>query len=1166
MNLPSLDLIRLPLQGVRLIEASAGTGKTYTIASLYLRLLLERGLSVKQILVVTFTNAATEELRDRIRTRIREALRFLQGSHVGDDVLTEILSAIQDSKQATQQLKDALTLMDEAAVFTIHGFCQRMLSENAFESGSLFEAEFITDESDYLRTISEDFWRSHFYAKSEADASWVASQWSGPGALLSETRRYLSQHQLEIIPQVSESQLASMLDQRQQLVSQVQQQWREQGEAISELLSNNPGFNGNKYRKNSVAQALAGMTHFSQQSQPLSLPPRLDLLTAKKLATVMKKGFEPPQHPFFELCDALSDGWAAPEQMKRIQVLQQFITYTRQALVERKHQHSVISTDDLLLHLHHALQGEGSERLATHIRQQYPMAMIDEFQDTDPIQYAIFRKIYHDADACGLYMIGDPKQAIYSFRGADIFTYMQARHDTEHHYTLQTNWRSSSALVAAVNQLFEQADKPFIYQADIPFYPVQAAQHTDKTPLRMKGNSVAALQVWQVNREGDKPLSKGTAKTLLAQRSAQQIAQLLNGGLSGEVMIGDEPLLPKDIAVLVRSHSEAREVQHALRGYGISSAYISRDSVFDSTEAQALGRLLLAVLEPGNERRLRATLCDGLLGYSANKLFEVLDDENQWEPLLEQFQHYHLQWRDHGFMTMFQNLLHQQRLPQQLLVNAGGERALSNLLQLAEILQANSKQQHGMEGLTHWYMEQLESKGEDEERQLRLESDEALVQIVTIHKSKGLEYSVVFLPFIYESMPTRDNQPLLFHRESDYQLLLDMGSKDYSQHYQLADRERLAEELRLLYVALTRAKHLCYLAWGAIKDADRSPLAYLLYGNQMASLSDQQLFTKWQDLADASDGTIQLSPLPDVSGALFQGTDSAIGSLSPRQFMGHIERNWQVSSFTLLTSQRSHRVMLPDYDAVETIVPTEVHTEQDIFSFPRGANAGTMMHALFENIDFSQDQGHRIEEVTAEQLSRYGFDESWQAVISTMVTEVLNTPLDVQTGLSLSKISQSQRLVELEFYFPLTHLNAVKLNKILNGLEGYPGAGNALNFHSHQGMMTGFIDLIFEYQGRYYIADYKSNHLGNHVSDYDQANLDTVMQQHRYDLQYLIYTVALHRYLQKRIVDYDYQHHFGGIYYLFLRGMRADSSERYGVFQTRPEKALIEALDNLFLA
>ncbi len=1165
MIMEKLDLNQLPLSGIRLIEASAGTGKTYTIASLYLRLLLERGLSVKQILVVTFTNAATEELRDRIRKRMREALQQLQGcDEQADPTLQQILDGIADKKIAVQTLKDAITLMDEAAVFTIHGFCQRMLSENAFESGSLFDADFITDEGDYLRAIAEDFWRSHFYQLPTDDAEWVANNWKSPLTLLGDVRRYLNRHELKIIPQVDEEKLNTLLTRRQQLITEVQQQWLKQGEQITELLKTYNGFNGNKYRKASLQQALDGMDVFSRQNNPLNLPPRIDLLTTSKLATVMKKGFEPPQHLFFGACDQLNSEWAEPEQLRRFLILQQFIDYSRHTLTERKALHNVISTDDLLMHLRDALTGSSAETLAAHIAKQYPVAMIDEFQDTDPVQYAIFSAIYHQQSESALYMIGDPKQAIYSFRGADIFTYMQARHDTQQHYTLDTNWRSSSRLINAINQLFQASEKPFIYNDDIQFQAVNASPSADEKPLLINGEPVVPLQVWQVKREPEekKPLSKAAAKSLLAQSTAQQIAKLLNQGFSGKATIGGKTLQPHNIAVLVRSHSEAAAVQQALRDYHVASAYISRDSIFDSREAAAVARLLLAVLEPSNERRLRACLCDELMGLSAQQLFDNLEDENCWETLLQQFQNYHNQWRDHGFMSMFQALLHQQQVPQKLLSTEQGERALSNVLQLAELLQAASKVQHGMDGLSHWYHEQLQAKTESEERQLRLESDEALVQIVTIHKSKGLEYSVVFLPFIYGSMPTRNKEPLLFH-DDQLNLTLDLGSKQYADHYTLADKERLAEELRLLYVALTRAKHLCYLAWGKINGAATSALAYLLHGNEMADLADSELWQRWSDLAGQQPNTITLTPLPEANNQVYLGSESGGELLQARHFNGQIERSWQVSSFSALTRSHGHSGLAMDYDA-QQIITRSTRNAEDIFSFPKGATAGTMMHALFENIDFTQQHGPSIEEITTEQLAKYGFDERWQSVISQMVSDVLATTLDEETGLTLQQITEKQRLVEMEFHYPIGNVNAVQLNKLMSGLANYPGEGSALNFAPQQGIMTGFIDLVFEYQGKYYIADYKSNHLGNQVGDYEQAALAAAMQGHRYDLQYLIYTVALHRYLQVRVKDYCYEEHFGGVYYLFLRGMLPKVGDGSGVFFDMPEFELIEALDGLF--
>ncbi len=1172
MSMQPLNLNTLPLDGVRLIEASAGTGKTYTIATLYLRLLLERGLSVKQILVVTFTNAATEELRDRIRKRIREAVQELQrGSDGGDPALQAILAALDDRKAALQSLKDALTLMDEAAIFTIHSFCQRMLSENAFESGSLFDVDFISDEGEYLSAIAEDFWRSHFYPLAQADAAWVASQWKGPSELLIKLRSYLARHELTVIPQISPSQLAALLAQRHELVQQLQRQWQQQGAEIRELLASEKGFNGNRYRKNSVAKALAAMDQFCEQRNPPALPERIDLLSAGKISTVMKKGFVPPQHHFFNLCDQLIDAWESSEPLRRILVMQQFIEYSRRTLSERKAQHNVISSDDLLVHLHDALKGRSAEALAARIRHQYPMAMVDEFQDTDPVQYAIFRSIYHQQADCGLYLIGDPKQAIYSFRGADIFTYMQARRDTEHHYTLDTNWRSSSQLIAAVNQLFSSADKPFIYEADIQFHPVKASTQADEKPLRINGEPIAPLQVWHLLREGDdKVIGKERAKGLLAQCCAQQAAQLLNQGLSGNATLGGKPLQAKDIAILVRNHKEAEVVQQALRSYGIASAYISRESVFNSREAEALGRLLQAVLEPGNERRLRAALCDEMMGLTAQQLLETLESDECWDMRLVQFQHYHTQWRDHGFMSMFQNLLHQQQLPQTLLATDNGERALSNVLQLAELLQAASKQQHGMEGLLHWYFEQLVTKGDEEERQLRLESDEALVQIVTIHKSKGLEYEVVFLPYMHQCRPHKKaktgkgKEPLAFHHADTQKPILDLGSTDYDNSYELAETERLAEDLRLLYVALTRAKQLCYLAWGQVSGAAESALGYLLHNSEMKELSDAQLLERWQQLAQQAPDAIAVQPLPDTGGERYRGGADVTTCLQPRRFNGHIERSWQVSSFSSLTSNRGHRAILPDYDSSEPTTERPKSPSNNIFTFPRGANAGTMMHALFENIDFTQSQGKTVAEVSAEQLAKYGYEEPWQPVIEAMVNNVLNTVLDQNSGLTLAHISNNQRLVELAFYYPLASINAIKLNKLLSGFGGYPGEGAALNFIPHQGIMTGFVDLIFEHQGRYYIADYKSNYLGDQLADYHPAQLKAAIQQHRYDLQYLIYTVALHRYLKKRLAGYEYERDFGGVYYLFLRGITPQQGHKSGVYFDKPEYRLIQQLDQLF--
>ena len=492
-----LDPLRIPLQGLALIEASAGTGKTYTISTLYLRLLLEWGLEVDQILVVTFTQAATEELRDRIRRRVVQALEWLQADidtlRSEDPTLADLLSALPDRNAACDELTDALTRMDEAAIYTIHGFCQRMLQDNAFESGAAFEVEFITDEYRLRSMAIADFWRSRVAQTDRQQARWVREQWKTPQALLSELADTLALDDLKVIPDVDQESVDQVRRDLHDAFDQLRETWRTRGDEVRAILETSSAINRRSYNKNKVVDALRAAEELvAEEVLPSEFPADFDRLTP---AMLQKKGTKPgqkaPTHPVFDLCGHLKALSSQTEAAAQALFLNSARCYVREALDRRKRDEGLLYFDDLLRRLDQALEGESGDTLASTIRQRFPLALIDEFQDTDPQQYRIFRRVYAGQPDCGLFLIGDPKQAIYAFRGADIFTYMQAREDSEREgepYTLDMNWRSSSRLIEAINTLFSSAQSPFIYEPHIEFHAVDPSENADKENLWVVGD------------------------------------------------------------------------------------------------------------------------------------------------------------------------------------------------------------------------------------------------------------------------------------------------------------------------------------------------------------------------------------------------------------------------------------------------------------------------------------------------------------------------------------------------------------------------------------------------------------------------------------------------------------------------------------------------------
>ncbi len=1154
-----LDPLAIPLRGRRLIEASAGTGKTYCIVLFYLRLLLEEQLTTDRILVVTFTTAATEELRHRVRGRIREALDILEGRGSGDPVLEDLLNqSAPDRDLARQLLSDALTCMDEAAIHTIHGFCQRMLQDHAFESGVPFAIEFLESEAPLRQRIMEDFWRARFYPAPEAEARWAEKTWTDPAGLLRALAGPLGNRLAEPALRVDEETLAGLRREVNRLHEAVRQRWPADRQAVQQILAHDPCLSraGTSYRHDRVADLLAGMDRFAEQRPPAwELPPGLELLASSVMAKKLKRNCTPQGHPFFDLFDRFRSVLERFLAESRTQVLLAARDHLFAELDRRKEEQDLMHFDDLLLRLHAALAGpDGGRLLAARIRERYPVALVDEFQDTDPLQYRIFEAIY-PADAGTLLMIGDPKQAIYSFRGADIFTYIRARRDTprEQRYTMATNHRSAPAMVEAVNRLFA-VPAAFIFAGDIPFTPVTAAEQAPPL-LLLDGSEPLPLQCLRLAPELAKrpgqPMARETATTASARISAARIAALLALAAEGRALLGTEPLRAADIAVLVRTHREAGIMRQALAAHGISSVYSSRESIFTSPEALEMQRLLAVMAAPADESLVRGLLAGDLVGLDGHDLERLQEDEPGRETLLATLRDAGKILQQEGFLPMFQALVGEHRLAPRLSAQPGGERKLTNYLHLAELLQEAWDAGAGVDALLRWLNQQISSPDQDaDSQQLRLESDEELVQIVTIHKAKGLEYPLVFLPFLWSGRSPKAEQPFSYHRRDDLRLMVDPGTGD-PERLALATEEQLAEELRLFYVAVTRARNCCFFCWGRVRGMELSAPAWLLHRDgDRARLPDEQQLQAELLALNTAGPILQLHDESAEAPAATGPPASAAGPPQPRRFSGRIDTGWRISSYTQLAAEHKPG---PAAAGEQPALP-----QPSPFTFPRGAAAGTCLHAILEELDFTGRKGDP-DEVVARHLTRAGIDQAWQPVVCAWMDSVLDTVLDHDT-MRLRLLADGDRLVELGFHFPLAGLDLRCLNDLLADAGIRPLARESGTL---RGLMKGFIDLVFRFDGRYFLADYKSNHLGDSPAEYAPGRLTQVMAEHHYDLQCLIYTLALHRFLASRISDYDYDHHFGGGLYLFLRGMHPDHEPGTGIHLLRPPRQLVEELDHL---
>ncbi|GEK71996.1 MULTISPECIES: exodeoxyribonuclease V subunit beta [Halomonas] len=1255
---PRLDPVALPLTGSRLIEASAGTGKTFTIALLYLRLVLgprdeadaasfPRPLTPPEILVVTFTNAATQELRDRIRARLVEAADAFQtdeGAAPDDAPLTgdlfsepwgqtpksaegsdpnDPLIILRDSypreswPTCARRLRLAAEWMDEAAVSTIHAWCHRMLREHAFDSGSLFALEMALDQSEMDLEIARDYWRSFYYDLDPEALAIVARYWTTPDAL-NDTAARLRTHAaaLPVAPPPFDA-LANYREQRAAALAELKAPWPAWLDELEELLeaaAKRKAFNGQKLNARSRANWLAALrdwAHDAELASPDLTPAAWKRLTPEGIAEIWKE--DPvPNLPALEALAELPEKLAElPDPFADLLAHAVHWMAARRETVQRRR--AELGPDDLLHRLDAAFAGEAGETLAARIREQFPVALVDEFQDTDPVQYRLFDRVYaleDNRDDSAVMLIGDPKQAIYAFRGADIHTYLQARRDTAgRHVTLGTNFRSATPMVEAVNRVFAHAEQSesgaFLFRRGednpVPFAPVDANGRKDS--LTRHGATQPALTLWHLAT--DDTLPKGAYLAELAARCATEMASLLREGQAGQTGFQKEgdfrPLAPSDLAVLVNNASEARAIRGALLARGIRSVYLSdKEGVFETEAAAELEGWLAACAAPDDERSLRAALATPSLGLSLAELDALnggpQQDELAWEARVMQFRDYHRQWQRRGVLPMLHRLLADFAVPGRLLAVPEGERRLTDLLHLGELLQEASAEIDGEHALLRFLAEsRAHPQAQSDTHRLRLESDADLVQVVTIHKSKGLEYPLVFLPFIAAFRPVKQGDlPLRWH-DDDGHLRLTLSADEAI--LARADHERLGEDLRKLYVALTRARHATWLGLAPLEAMERSAVGHLLKGGE--ALSPDNLRPALEALADENSSdrhkqvAVQDAPEADATPVELASDDAPLGEA--RAPTRAIREHWWIASYSALRTGAT-----PDEEAESTTEagpspePTTadeatamevIHepfdaaaatvSEGSLHRFPRGPSAGTFLHGLLE---WAGEEGFakvaEDAELRADTLARRANRRGWEGQIAALeqwLPELLTTPLPVPVPgdgeaapLRLDALNRaSDYRIELEFWFAAHKVNTRKMDALVSAhtLGGRPRP--ALEPDTLNGMLKGFIDLVVEHEGRFYVLDWKSNHLGADDAAYTEAAMAEAVLEKRYDVQYCLYLLALHRLLEARLPDYDIERHLGGALYVFLRGTRAPSR---GVHAERPPSELILALDALFRA
>ncbi len=1150
----ALNPFDMDLKKSTLIEASAGTGKTHTITTLYCRLVAD-GYPVESILVVTFTEAAAAELKLRIRERLFSDLKSLF-----------------EPTLIQKRLKLALTCFDQAAIMTIHSFCLRVLKENAFESRSLFDIELLPDRSLFLRQVACDFFMGRVNPEDPLFLKFLEFKNMSPDRFIEMFKSVVSRPGIIVKPAPEAVKIDFVL--YRETIKNIREILAGKEKEICDLILTHTGLDKKSYTSRNVPVWLSYARLKIEQDGPNTLfemaedGDSLYKFTRTRMGKKTKPGEKPPEHRFFDLCEQLLMFDAQFEKgLVRLKI--DFLSFFCTELDKMKKAQGLCFFDDLINDLALSLENDGTKVLQKAVRQTWSACLIDEFQDTDPAQYGIFSKLFL-TPGTPFFMIGDPKQAIYGFRGGDIFAYLKASAQSEQKFTLEKNYRSSPLLVKAVNTVFSAADNPFLYQG-ISF--LKAGTPEDAANLLVKDNAaVPPLQFCFVKRDAmpldkDGYISRETAERIIPQIVAEDILSLLEPEkrLLDKKNKNAEPsrISPGDIAVLVRTNAQAQQVKTALSFRGIPSYLSKTGSVFDSKEALDLYDILWAVYQPENKGSLLAALCTSVFNFSSKDILELNEKEDRFFEWQERFGQYRAIWETKGFVPMIMALFHSEA---GFLKKETGlhERGLTNFYHLSELIsKACLERQFSPHYLLKWYGRQISKAARDESvDELRLESDKKAVAIVTLHKSKGLEYPVVYLPYLFEGIKKTFRENILFHDpEKNHDLTLDLGSEDMETARSCLEREETAEQRRLLYVAMTRATALCRIIWGGFKSVEASALGSLLH--PAGCKDDPDMTTDLEQLSTHFEQSILWEIVSHGSTEKFKDQDEKAIQLSARQIHQRSMPAWKISSFSSLIHAARREIpedrpAPPDKDNSKPIT---------LALFPKGSRTGDFFHSIFEELDFAGNPDI-IPELVQSKAGRAGLSSpgllemACKSIREVLETRLIKNPF----GFCLKDIKQQDRINEMEFVFPVREFEISSIKKAIeqeapdSPLNAYAPRLSQLSPGDIKGFMKGFIDLVIRHEGKWYIVDYKTNFLGNTYEDYSRQRMMQTMAEHHYFLQYYLYAAALHKYLESKLKPYDYDTHFGGVLYLFIRGMHPDFGPESGVFFDRPLKKAVEAL------
>ena len=1053
---------RFDFEGKNLIEASAGTGKTYSIAAIYLRLILEKGLLPPDILTVTFTVDATEELKKRVRAVIKNSYDFLlnkKSNTLIDSTLKDYLSALKPERKNRSLflLRESLMLFDDAPIYTIHKFCKRLLSENPVESGVSIDMNFSSKEDEFIEEMVFYILRKWLYGQDKMVANFFCDDFLKTFAIKDIITKYLSADKLAF--EYNSVDLKSIKEQYDNLIEEIKK-----NEDLKKFFLNAPYNNG--YPPPNILKEIV------KKSKQNNIARAYGIFRSSLLSYITSNVLE------------LLEG------AKR---------YVDMLKTERNE----LTFSDLIKLVFDAVS---SERLKSC---PFKALLIDEFQDTDFLQVYIFERLFKDKVS---FYIGDAKQSIYGFRSADLSAYFYATENIRNRFNLNVCYRSTNGLISAFNKIFAQEG----------FFEDKRIKYGEVEPVEFP-------KVRVITKDNSKDLNFYILKDVTKKEDVlpaltNELKNLLNSAFIEENTGKTRKLKPQDICILVRKNSDAENIRDYLSRNGIKCTLATTKSVYDTNQAQEVLGTLKAVNNFTNVSYVKTALLSDIF-------HKTTEDVIKEEPIAEYKQHF-LHYKEYlnkkGIMACFLHIFNAENTKVYILKKPNGERIYTNYLHILELLQDKQKKEKlTIEQLIRYLQLKITNKsGSAEEEELRLESDENAVKISTIHKSKGLEFPVVFLLYFAGVSYKNNRVPLVFKfddKNKRYTVTLNRDS----------NKEDESEISRLFYVALTRAMSKCYIF--DYKRRGKSTLNKLLYGDK-SSLNDiiNVLNGNFSDIAAVKTISEDDDRIP------LKNTEEQKKELEFKPFRGEIKSVHLLTSYSSLAKNRD---VLYEEELIEEPFSEEFTANMPIL--PPGAQTGSIIHKILEEIDFSIE-----DDALLNTIQKSMSDYSQEAIDFTfnMIKNLLHKPFILNSKeFALNRLANNKRISEMKFFISIKNPNAFfnTLSDIFKerGDSEFSERLKRIKSANIKHYLIGFIDLVFEFDSKIYIVDWKTNYLGTSFKDYLQENLYREIAANDYFLQFGIYQLAVYKYIKSLNSDFKP----GDILYLFVRGFEPENGN--GIFR-----------------